>query len=393
MFLSCFSSYSSQAHKVFFSTALIFLLLFLFLLLLNYSSLIYLEASLHDYHSYALIFVVFPQFFIGFLYTVFPRFLNTTSITRKIYIKHFYIYFFATASFFLALLFSFTYYMFFAFFIFLAQVFSFSLLFKLYKESKVEDKYDAKWILISFFTGLTAHFLYFLSFFEFQYSYLLHSLALNAGFYLYLFSLIFAVSQRMVPFFTRGKTPGYVINKSKYLMEILYVLLFLKVILLSFDSLLLNLLADIPLFVFFTKELLRWKLPIKNSEAILWILHLSLLWIPIGFFVSICESLFYFYGIYFEKAVIHIFALGFFLSILLGFATRVVLGHSGQTQHANKITVYCFIFLHFLVILRFISALFINTNFLYLLFIKITLLLLLLTLCLWSFKYLKILLK
>ena len=371
----------------------IFLLLFLFLLLLNYSSLIYLEASLHDYHSYALIFVVFPQFFIGFLYTVFPRFLNTTSITRKIYSKHFYIYFFATASFFLALLFSFTYYMFFAFFIFLAQVFSFSLLFKLYKESKVEDKYDAKWILISFFTGLIAHFLYFLSFFEFQYSYLLHSLALNAGFYLFLFSLIFAVSQRMVPFFTRGKTPGYMINKSKYLMEIVYVLLFLKVILLSFDSLLLNLLADIPLFVFFTKELLRWKLPIKNSEAILWILHLSLLWIPIGFFVSICESLLYFYGIYFEKAVIHIFALGFFLSILLGFATRVVLGHSGQTPHAKKITVYCFIFLQFLVILRFISALFINTNFLYLLFIKITLLLLLLTLCLWSFKYLKILLK
>jgi len=393
MFLSWFSSFSSQAHKVFFSTALIFLLLFLFLLLLNYSSLIYLEASLHDYHSYALIFVVFPQFFIGFLYTVFPRFLNTSFITRKSYIKHFYIYFFATASFFLALLLSFSYYMLFAFFIFLAQVFSFLLLYGLYKESKVEDKKDAKWILISFFTGLSAHFLYFLSSLPFEYSALIHSFSLNVGFYLYLFSLIFAVSQRMVPFFTRGKTPAYVINKSKYLMEIVYTLLFLKVIIMSFDSLLLNLLADIPLFVFFTKELLRWKLPIRKSEAILWILHLSLLWIPIGFFVSICESLFSLNEIYIEKAVIHIFALGFFLSILIGFATRVVLGHSGQTPYANKVSVYCFIFLQVLVIFRFISALLINTSSLYLFFLNMTLLLLLLTLCTWSFKYLKILLK
>jgi len=263
----------------------------------------------------------------------------------------------------------------------------------MYKKSELENKEDARWILLALFSGLFSHFLYLLSLFGQEKSELVQVFSLNAGFYIFLFSLIFTVSQRMVPFFTRGKIPGYLINKSKYLLPSVYFLLLIKVIFLSMQNVFLNLIIDSLLFMYFIEELFRWKLPFRRSEAILWILHISLLWIPVGFLVSIFEGILFFQDIYFEKAVLHLFALGFFLSILLGFATRVILGHSGAVPFANKTTVFCFIALQFLVLLRFFAALLINTQYWYKLTITLSVFLLLCILLLWSFKYLKILLK
>ena len=168
-----------------------------------------------------------------------------------------------------------------------------------------------------------------------------------------------------------------------------------KVVLLSFDNVKLNLLADIPLFVMITRELIKWKLPFFKVPAIMWVLYLSLYWIPIGFFVSSLESILYILNtnIVFEKAVIHIFALGFFSTILLGFGTRVVLGHSGNVPTANKFTTILYILFQFVVIFRVFAALSINLNFDYQIMITISAILFLLVFILWGIKFLPYLLK
>ena len=167
-------------------------------------------------------------------------------------------------------------------------------------------------ILIAFAIGLISHFLFIVSNFAFEYAYFVSKLAINSGFYLFLFMIVFTISQRMIPFFTTAKAPNYKINKSPKLIETIFSLLVLKVAILSFDNPKLNLLIDIPLFVLVLKEFIRWKLPLFKVQAIMWVLYVGLYWIPVALFISIIEGVLAFYApdIYFEKAVIHTIALG-----------------------------------------------------------------------------------
>ena len=199
----------------------------------------------------------------------------------------------------------------------------------------------------------------------------------------------------MIPFFTSMKVPNYSINKSKNLVLWVYSLLILKIFLASFDNVSLNLLSDVPLFILFLRELIKWKLPVFKVTAIMWVLFISLYWIPIAFFVSIIESLTYLYdpSIIFGKAVIHTIALGYFLTVLIGFGTRVILGHSGQTPHAGKFAISIFITIQLIVLLRVFSSISLNFDMNYLLLLNLSASLLICGLIIWSVQYLKILIK
>ncbi|NQY21373.1 MAG: NnrS family protein [Campylobacteraceae bacterium] len=394
MFSSWLKKFSSQPHQSFFTFGIIFLILFMSLFTAAYMGLLNIGYSVLTYHAYVMVFVLFIQFFLGFLYVVFPKFLMQSEIPSSIYMKHFYLYFISSFGILISLIFSSSVYILFSLLLIFVQILSFKLLFDMHKKSISLSKNDTKWILISYASGIISHIIYLISIFDFEYNTILQRISLNAGFYLFLFALIFSIAQRMVPFFTRGKTPGYVINKSKNLMPIVYSLLVFKVIILSFDNSSFNILSDLPLFVFFLRELIKWNFPIKNTIPIMWILYLAIFWIPIGFLLSITESLVSILDIdfYFEKAVLHTFALGFFLTILIGFGTRVILGHSGRTPSANKFTIFIFIFVQFIVLMRIIASLFINTE-LYINTLVLSSFMLILGLLLWSSKYLKILLE
>ncbi len=395
MFLSWYKSFSSQPHQPFFVNGIVLFISFILLFLLSYSNLLILDTSILTYHAYSMIFIIFIQFFLGFLYVVFPKFLSQAEIKQEIYMKNFLFYFISSFGFLFSLIFSLDLYILFMIIAFIGQIFSFNILYNIHKISIVPMKKDTKWVLIAFASGIFAHFLYLLSLMEFTNSFLLKYLSINIGFYLFIFSIIFVIAQRMVPFFTSAKVQGYMINKSKYLLEIIFALLFLKVIILSFFQIEFNLIADIPLFILFTREFIKWKMPIFKVTAIMWILYISLYWIPFAFFMSILESL---NGIFelnfiFQKVVIHTIALGLFVGVLMGFGTRVVLGHSGRMPYANNFTIFLFIFIQFVVLLRIFASFSLNFDFDYIFFINLSSISLIIGLVLWSSKYLVILLK
>jgi len=395
-FATWYKHFCSQPHQAFFTNGIIFFILFIGLLFLSFSGSIALSTTLFDYHAYPIIYVVFIQFFLGFLFITFPRFLREKAIETKVYMKHFYLYFTSSLGIFLSLLFSIeSLFIFFVFILFLTHLYSFSLLLNIHKKSILTTKEDTKWILIFFVFGLFSHFLYIFSFVDSSVSYTLKQISINIGFYLFLFGIVFSVSQRMIPFFTSAKIPNYVINKTKNLLPIVCALLVLKVILLSFDNTKLNLISDVPLFIIFVRELFKWKLNLFKSVAILWVLHLALYWIPFAFLLSILESLneIFFSSFVFEKVVVHTLALGYFLTVLIGFGTRVILGHSGQTPNADKFTVGIFIFLQVVVLLRVFTSFSTNFGFDYFFFINLTSLLLICSLLVWSSRYLRILIK
>ena len=392
---SWYKKFSSQPHQPFFTNGVIFFILFMLLLFFSYSNILILNSSLLTYHAYSLIFVVFIQFFLGFLFVVFPKFLMQSEIASKDYMNQFLLYFIGSIGIFLSIIFLPKLVIFFQILILFVQILSFNLLYSIHKKSILKDKNDTKWVLISFASGLVAHLLFLISQFDFSLSTLFSKIAINSGFYLFLFMIIFTISQRMIPFFTRVMAPEYNINKSSRLLDILFLLLILKVCVLSFENSKLNLIVDIPLFIFISKELIKWKLPVSHMPPIVWVLHIGLFWIPIAFLISIFEGVIVFVNpdFFFEKAVIHTLAVGYFVTVLIGFGTRVILGHSGRKIEANNFVVAIFIAIQILTFLRIFASISSNFDLNYLLFIDVTSLLLVMFLIIWSSKYVVILVE
>ncbi|QKE27995.1 putative heme-copper protein NnrS [Arcobacter acticola] len=390
-----YKKFSSQPHQPFFTSGILFLILFMMLFTASYSNILILDTSVLTFHAYTMVFVIFIQFFLGFLFVVFPRFLTQAEINKKEYMNQFILYFISSLGILLSIIFYSDVVFVFQIMMLIAQVLSFKLLYSIHNKSLVKVKDDTKWVLISFVAGLIFHTLFIISEIKFLYSHDLSKLSIDAGFYLFIFMVIFVISQRMIPFFTTAKAPNYKPNKSKNLLEIVFALLIFKVVLLSFDNVKLNLLADIPLFVMITRELIKWKLPFFKVPAIMWVLYLGLYWIPFAFFISIVESLMAFYNpsIIFEKAAIHAMALGYFLTLLVGFGTRVILGHSGTTPHANNFAIFIFIAIQLIALLRIFSSFTLNFGLDYMFFINLTAVLLIMGLLVWSSKYLTILIK
>ena len=392
---SWYKKFSSQPHQPFFTNGVIFFILFMLLLFFSYSNILILNSSLLTYHAYSLIFVVFIQFFLGFLFVVFPKFLMQSEIASKDYMNQFLLYFIGSIGIFLSIIFLPKLVIFFQILILFVQILSFNLLYSIHKKSILKDKNDTKWVLISFASGLVAHLLFLISQFDFSLSTLFSKIAINSGFYLFLFMIIFTISQRMIPFFTRVMAPEYNINKSSRLLDILFLLLILKVCVLSFENSKLNLIVDIPLFIFISKELIKWKLPVSHMPPIVWVLHIGLFWIPIAFLISIFEGVIVFVNpdFFFEKAVIHTLAVGYFVTVLIGFGTRVILGHSGRKIETNNFVVATFIAIQILTFLRIFTSISSNFDLNYLLFIDVTSLLLVIFLIIWSSKYIVILVE
>ena len=87
MFFSWYKKFSSQPHQPFFTSGILFFILFMCLLIASYTNILTLDSSILKYHAYTMIFVIFIQFFLGFLFVVFPRFLVQAEIQAKVYMN------------------------------------------------------------------------------------------------------------------------------------------------------------------------------------------------------------------------------------------------------------------------------------------------------------------
>jgi len=387
-----YNKFASQPHQPFFTSGILFFIAFLLILSANYSGLIQINSTISEFHSYPMMHLIFIQFFLGFLFVVFPRFLTQAEVKIRTYMNIFFLFTIGGLTYILSLFLGKELNQMAIAILITASLVSFLTLLSIYKKSIVANKHDAKWILIAFCFGVFSNILFFIASFGFP---TLEIFSIRVGFYMFLLALIFTISQRMIPFFSSIKVQGYIINKSKYVLEIAFSLLGLKMITMSFDNSFLNLIINFLIFSFFTYELLKWKLPVFKVTAIMWVLYLSLFWLPLGFFISFLESASNLFelGIAFEKSALHTLAIGYFSTILVGFGTRVVLGHSGQTPTADKITILMFWAIQLIVIVRIFAGLSINWNFDYAFWIVTSSVLLAAGLILWSFKYLGILIR
>jgi len=344
------SYFLSQPHQPFFILGVISAIVMMLIFALNYKGVINLTVHTLSFHIYSLVFIVFTNVFTGFLFTTFPRFCQYKVIEQSYYINLFYasaigslLYLLGSFISHIVLLLGMTT-------LFLAHIFIVKKLHEIYKDGASSDKKDAFWILTAHYFGLLGNLL-FLTIELNNYIGLdieLLKLTTNISFYLYLIFLAFSVAQRMVPFFSHS----FAVKNNNF-VKIIFALFVLKTILSSLDIKIAEIIIDLLLAGYLFVEFRRWELKPFQSPAILWVLHLALLWLPLAFLISaitlsgefLLDTSFYYLNI-------HLLAIGFLTTILIGFGTRVTLGHSGQPPQANKLTINLFFFIQLIVLLR-----------------------------------------
>ncbi|WP_457743533.1 NnrS family protein [Sulfurimonas sp.] len=339
----------SQAHQPFFILGILNAVIMMLLFALSYKGLIALQIDTLTLHSYSLIYLVFTNFFTGFLFTTFPRFNQTETISRNYYTNIFYANTLASVLFVFGILLSKELVLIAMLTAFISHFFIIYKLTSIYKNSKTPDKSDSFWILGANHLGLLAHLLFIIS----LYLPTVLNVAINIAFYPYLIFLAFSVGQRMIPFFSHSFA-----EKGKYFILIVFILFVLKSLFSANGSQVFELITDIVLAIYLFREFYSWQLHPFQSPAILWVLHLALFWLPLSFLISaisLGSELFLDTSFYFLN--IHLLAIGFLTTLLIGFGTRVTLGHSGQAPHADSFTINIFFFIQFVVLLRLLFSL------------------------------------
>ena len=320
----------SQPHQPFFTLGIVNAIIMMLVFLLSIKGVFTLTIDPFSFHAYSLIFTVFTPFFLGFLLTTFPRFSQTQAIDKQIYLTAFTLILVGALLFLLGSFVSIMIAILGAFILFLAQLYTAHIFYTIYKNSPSKDKHDQFWILTAWLEGIAANILfigYFLDILP------MTPLTIGVGIYLYLMLLALSVGQRMIPFFSH-----VMIERNKTLLKTMFILFHLKVLFDLFD-LKIGFIFLLIAGAIMMKEVLRWKLPYKQADAILWILHLAIFWLPTALIIGGFSEL---SGLVFDKSFlalsVHLVALGFLTTIMIGFGTRVTIGHSGNQMKIDKVT-------------------------------------------------------
>lgn len=339
----------SQPHQPFFVLGFINAIVTMIIFMLAYKGVYHLALTATNFHIYALAYLMFTPVFFGFIFTGFLKLKSNPVIEKKLYMRIFSLLYLGAILFLLGSIVSPFLSAIGMFLVFSAHMMGILKLKTIYTTTTVEDRYDMFWIFIAMVIGILAHLLFIIA----QIFYMpLMSVSNEIAIYLYLFFLTFAIAQRMVPYFS-----NLTVVKNEKLLKIVFSLLSLHIIVESIypNS---SYIVDLVLAYYIGKELLRWKLPFPNPEPLLWILYLSLFWIPVGFFLSaVTNFVSLISDIQFLALDTHVITMGFVLTILLGFGTRITLRNSNNPVKADKWTTYLFYWTQVVIAVRILVSL------------------------------------
>jgi uncharacterized protein involved in response to NO len=100
-------------------------------------------------------------------------------------------------------------------------------------------------------------------------------------------------------------------------------------------------------------RLAGWKPLVTLRNPLLWIMHASYAWIPVGFVLLALAQL----GVLPATAAVHVLAVGAIAGLIVGMITRTALGHTGRPLKANRPETAMYVLIQLGVLLRLAAAL------------------------------------
>jgi len=168
--------------------------------------------------------------------------------------------------------------------------------------------------------------------------------ALNAALWLWLLPVAVTVAHRMLPFFSNMVLPGYEVYRPRWVLLAMLSCLFAHF---AFDIVFppVTWLFDFALAALALQLSMRWQWRRALTVRLLGMLHIAFLWLVLGAALfSIQGFARYVFGIeLLGRAPLHALGIGFLASLMLAFASRVTLGHSGRGLVADRLTWGCFL--------------------------------------------------
>lgn len=341
----------SQPHQAFFLFGILWAIVSMVMFMLSHKGVIVLTQAENVFHLYSLTFIVFIQFFHGFLFTTFPRFCMSSAIEHEKYSLVIWSYQVFSGLFFLGVVTSPWLVLIAMIGMLVAHSRALGILFLSYRTGKAPLKNDPLWILVAHTFGIVSHAVLVGAFglelvgMEVMVIPIISPVVVNV----FLVFMTFIVAQRMIPFFSHSLE----VSSNRFVVRV-FGLLVLKTLLNIGEFSLAEAVVSMLLAGYVLKEFIRWKLPLFRSSAILWILYLALFWLPLGLFIGGLAQV---VEVYTRSSLLfvgtHLLVLGFITTVLIGFGTRVTLGHSGRPPHADRLTIALFVWTQVVVLVRF----------------------------------------
>jgi uncharacterized protein involved in response to NO len=293
-------------------------------------------------HAYLMLFAVFPTMFFGFLFTVFPRWMNGPLVTRTEYV--------ATAALFAT-----------GTLLWLAGTLAGPALLLLAclatgagllvgTVSLFRVLLAAPQVVSHAIVVLVALCVQFVALAGFAYGlaesndFALH-FAVRASLWGGLLPVFFAVCHRMVPFFSQGAIPGYVPWRPTWVLVAVVGLAYLRLLLGTAGALAALPVVDVAIFLLTAWCAVRWTSLHARGTPLLWTLYAGFAWLPFALLLQTLRD-----GAYtltgewiLGRAPIHALGMGFFGGMLVAMVTRVTMGHSGRPLRMDRITLACFV--------------------------------------------------
>ena len=304
-----------------------------------------------DAHAFLMIYGFFPFFIFGFLMTTYPRWMNGEEVERRVYVPAFLLLATGTLLFYAGLMVGSA---------LLKIALGLSLagwgtglyaLLRVYVRARHPDKRHAAitsavlvlgWLLVAGFASGEAHLL---------------ALAKVGGIWLLLLPVFFAVSHRMIPFFSANVIPDYRIVRPDWALALVPTCALLHGVLELSGWQAWTWLVDLPMAACALYLTYAWRLRASLAVPILGMLHIGFAWLGMALLLYAAQSLVLLLTgqLMLAKAPLHALTIGYFTSMMLAMVTRVTLGHSGRTLAADHLTWRIFLAFQSVAVLRVIS--------------------------------------
>ena len=160
-----------------------------------------------------------------------------------------------------------------------------------------------------------------------------------------LLPVFFAVCHRMIPFFSQGVVPGYVPWRPLWILVGVVGLAYARLGAGALGALGWLPFIDALLFILTSWCAVRWTALRARGTPLLWTLYAGFAWLPIATLLqTVRDASFTLTGDWaLGRAPIHALGMGFFGSMLIAMVTRVTMGHSGRPLQMDNVALVCFI--------------------------------------------------
>ena len=305
-------------------------------------------------HAWLMLFAVFPTMFFGFLFTVFPRWMNGPLVTQAEYVGTAVLFVAGTVCWLIGTFAGAPWLLLGCLFNGLALALALYALFRVLLGSPAVVSH-AVVVLIALCVQLVS-----LAGFAWGITqsndFALH-FAVRASLWGGLLPVFFAVCHRMIPFFSQGPIPGYVPWRPTWVLVGVVSLAYARLLLGTAGALDVLPLVDVALFTLTALCAVRWTSRRARGNALLWSLYAGYAWLPFAVLLqAIRDGSFALTGEWaLGRAPVHALGMGFFGGMLVAMVTRVTMGHSGRPLRMDQLTLVCFLVLQAGALLRVLS--------------------------------------